>query len=137
MDYFYFSICLPMDTHDYLSVGYILILLGGAALAFIVMCVCYIQIYMSLSYETRHSRSEGNVARKITVLVLTNLACWAPVAFFSLTAVSGYPLINVTQSKILLVFIYPINSCANPYLYAILTKQFRRDFILLLSRLVK
>ncbi|XP_073984068.1 thyrotropin receptor-like isoform X2 [Rhodnius prolixus] len=128
------SICLPMDTHDYLSVGYILILLGGAALAFIVMCVCYIQIYMSLSYETRHSRSEGNVARKITVLVLTNLACWAPVAFFSLTAVSGYPLINVTQSKILLVFIYPINSCANPYLYAILTKQFRRDFILLLSR---
>ncbi|KAK9503422.1 hypothetical protein O3M35_009977 [Rhynocoris fuscipes] len=129
------SICLPMDTHDLASVIYILVLLGGAAVAFIVMCVCYVQIYFSLSYETRHmKKGEGNIARKITILVLTNLVCWAPVAFFSLTAVAGYPLINVTQSKILLVFIYPINSCANPYLYAILTKQFRRDFLLLLTR---
>lgn len=46
----------------------------------------------------------------------------------------GYPLINVTHSKILLVFFYPLNSCANPFLYAILTKQYRRDFFILTSR---
>jgi thyrotropin receptor len=51
-----------------------------------------------------------------------------------LTALAGYPLIDVTGSKILLVFFYPINSCANPYLYAILTAQYRRDFFLLLSK---
>lgn len=45
-----------------------------------------------------------------------------------------YPLIDVTKSKILLVFFYPINSCANPYLYAILTAQYRRDLFLLLSK---
>lgn len=66
--------------------------------------------------------------------VFTNFACWAPIAFFGLTALAGYPLIDVTKSKILLVFFYPINSCANPYLYAILTAPFRRDFFLLLSR---
>lgn len=52
----------------------------------------------------------------------------------SLTAVAGLPLINVTRAKILLVFFYPLNSCANPYLYAILTKQYRRDLFILLAR---
>jgi hypothetical protein len=51
-----------------------------------------------------------------------------------LTALAGYPLINVTKSKILLVFFYPLNSCANPYLYAILTAQYRRDLFQLLSK---
>lgn len=42
--------------------------------------------------------------------------------------------VGVTDSKILLVFFYPLNACCNPYLYAILTKQYRRDLLLLLSR---
>ncbi|CAG7818237.1 unnamed protein product, partial [Allacma fusca] len=40
----------------------------------------------------------------------------------------------VTDAKILLVFFYPLNSFCNPYLYAILTKQYRRDLFLLLHR---
>jgi hypothetical protein len=74
------------------------------------------------------------VAKRMALLVFTDFACWAPIAFFGLTAVAGYPLIDVTDSKILLVFFYPLNSCANPYLYAILTKQYRRDLFILLSR---
>lgn len=66
--------------------------------------------------------------------MFTNFACWAPIAFFGLTALAGAPLIDVTESKILLVFFYPINSCANPFLYAILTAQYRRDFFMLLSK---
>jgi hypothetical protein len=74
------------------------------------------------------------VAKKMALLVFTNFACWAPIAFFALTAIAGYPLIDVTKSKILLVFFYPLNSCANPYLYAILTTQYRRDLFILLSK---
>lgn len=70
----------------------------------------------------------------MALLVFTDFACWAPIAFFGVTAVAGYPLINVTNSKILLVFFYPINSCANPYLYAIFTKQFRQELRLMLRR---
>ncbi|XP_054262380.1 follicle-stimulating hormone receptor-like isoform X2 [Macrosteles quadrilineatus] len=128
------SICLPMDTHNTVSVVYILYLLAFTGIAFILICCCYAQIYLSLSYETRHPPGERTVARKMTLLVGTNFACWAPIAFFSLTAVAGYPLIDVTRSKILLVFFYPINSCANPYLYAIMTAQYRKDLIQLLAR---
>jgi thyroid stimulating hormone receptor len=107
---------------------YVFTLLTFAAAAFLLMLFCYVQIYTSLSYETRHAaKGEASVARKISVLIGTNFACTAPVIFFGFTALLGYPLIDVTKSKILLVFFYPINSCANPFLYTILTASFRRE----------
>lgn len=92
-------------------------------------------MYLSIvSQQTRATINDMTVAKRMALLVFTDFACWAPIAFFGLTAVAGYPLINVTKSKILLVFFYPLNSCANPFLYAILTKQYRRDFFILTSR---
>ena len=77
---------------------------------------------------------DATIAKRMSILVLTNFACWAPIAFFGLTASFGKPLINISNSKILLVFFYPLNSCANPFLYVILTKQFRKDVLKILSR---
>jgi hypothetical protein len=70
----------------------------------------------------------------ICLCLFTNFACWAPIAFFGLTASAGIPLIDITHSKILLVFFYPLNSFANPYLYVIITKQFRKDLYILLGK---
>lgn len=57
-------------------------------------------------------------------------------AFFGLCALLGYPLINITKSKILLVFFYPLNACANPYLYALMTAPYRHDLYLMVAKLV-
>lgn len=84
--------------------------------------------------STTSVRSDLTVAKRMALLVFTDFACWAPIAFFSLTALLGHPLITVTQTKILLVFFYPLNSCANPCLYALLTQQYRRDFFILMGR---
>ncbi|XP_022191572.2 lutropin-choriogonadotropic hormone receptor isoform X1 [Nilaparvata lugens] len=127
------SICLPMDVHNAASTIYVLTLLMVTGVAFVIICICYIQVYLSLGKNTRHC-PESSVARKMMLLVGTNFACCAPIAFFSLTAVAGYPLIDVTRSKILLVFFYPINSCANPYLYAIMTAQYRKQLIQLMAK---
>ena len=89
-----------------------------------------IPINVSLGFAGR----DTTVAKRMALLVFTDFACWAPIAFFGLTAVAGYPLIDMTKSKILLVFFYPLNSCANPFLYAILTRQYRRDLFILLAR---
>lgn len=80
------------------------------------------------------THSDMTVAKRMALLVFTDFACWAPITFFGLTALAGYPLIDLPKTKILLVFFYPLNSCANPYLYALLTQQYRRDFFILLSR---
>lgn len=93
------------------------------------------QMYQSIvSQQTRASVNDMTIAKRMALLVFTDFACWAPIAFFGLTALAGRPLIGVTHSKILLVFFFPLNSMANPFLYAILTKQYRRDFFILSSR---
>ncbi|XP_063918827.1 lutropin-choriogonadotropic hormone receptor-like isoform X2 [Zophobas morio] len=125
------SICLPMEVNRVADRAYLFSIIIVNGLAFALIVFCYVQIYLSLNQDTRH---EMAVAKKFALLVFTDFATWAPISFFSITALAGYPLIGVTKSKILLVFFYPINSCANPYLYAVMTAQYRKDFFLLLSR---
>ncbi|XP_057654513.1 lutropin-choriogonadotropic hormone receptor [Diorhabda carinulata] len=130
------SICLPMESKRIVDKIYLytVIFINGSAFALIVFC--YVQIYLSLGYETRRASTQGEmtIAKKMSLLILVDFATVAPIAFFGLTALAGYPLIGVTKSKILLVFFYPLNACANPYLYAVMTAQYRHDFMKLISR---
>ena len=69
------------------------------------------QMYQSIvSQQTRASANDMTIAKRMALLVFTDFACWAPIAFFGLTALTGTPLISVTHSKILLVFFFPLNS---------------------------
>ncbi|KAF8782393.1 Thyrotropin receptor like protein [Argiope bruennichi] len=142
------SICLPMENRGIADLAYIICLLSAKGFAFFLICICYAKMYLSIRdssnsgnrdtpdlHANRAVRSDLSVAKRMAMLVFTDFACWAPIAFFGLTAVAGKPLIDVTNSKILLVFFYPLNSCSNPFLYAILTKQYRRDVLALMARL--
>jgi len=55
--------------------------------------------------------------------------CLGDVTFHSHTCLPRYAL------QVLTIFVLPLNSCANPFLYAIFTKQFKRDCVLLCRRL--
>lgn len=129
-----------MEARDSLDVAYLIMIMAINGLAFCIIAICYARMYFSLDKETRHPatrtahRGEMTVAKKMALLVFINFACYAPIAFFGLTALADHPLIDVAKSKILLVFFYPLNSCADPYLYAILTSQYRRDLFVLLSK---
>nr|CAD7261780.1 unnamed protein product [Timema shepardi] len=67
------SICLPLEVRDVTDVSYLVCLLLMNSLAFLVIAVCYIQIYLSLGQETRrpsHStKGEMTVAKKMALLV--------------------------------------------------------------------
>ncbi|XP_014732877.1 PREDICTED: lutropin-choriogonadotropic hormone receptor [Sturnus vulgaris] len=130
------SICLPMDIETGLSQAYILLILVLNVVAFIVICACYIKIYIAVQNpELVAANKDTKVAKRMAILIFTDFTCMAPISFFAISAAFKVPLITVTNSKILLVLFYPVNSCANPFLYAIFTKAFRRDFFLLLSKL--
>lgn len=129
------SICLPMDVETTLSQVYILTILILNVMAFIIICACYIKIYFAVQNpELRATNKDTKIAKKMAVLIFTDFTCMAPISFFAISAAFKVPLITVTNSKVLLVLFYPVNSCANPFLYAIFTKAFRRDFFLLLSK---
>ncbi|XP_048863429.1 lutropin-choriogonadotropic hormone receptor isoform X2 [Brienomyrus brachyistius] len=130
------SVCLPMDIEAPLSQGFVIMLLLLNVVAFLVICACYIHIYQAVrNPEFASRRADAKIAKRMAVLIFTDFTCMAPISFFAISAAFKVPLITVTYSKILLVLFYPINSCANPFLYAIFTKAFRRDIFLLMSSL--
>uniref|UniRef100_A0A7N4UZE3 Follicle-stimulating hormone receptor n=1 Tax=Sarcophilus harrisii TaxID=9305 RepID=A0A7N4UZE3_SARHA len=129
------SICLPMDIDSTLSQLYVIFLLVLNVLAFVIICTCYTHIYFTVrNPNIVSSTSDTKIAKRMAMLIFTDFLCMAPISFFAISASVKMPLITVSKSKILLVLFYPINSCANPFLYAIFTKTFRRDFFILLSK---
>ncbi|KAM4690553.1 thyrotropin receptor [Rhinophrynus dorsalis] len=129
------SICLPMDTEAALSQAYIIFVLMLNIIAFIIICACYIKIYITVrNPQYKSGDKDTKIAKRMAVLIFTDFLCMAPISFYALSAIMNKPLITVSNSKILLVLFYPLNSCANPFLYAIFTKAFRRDVFILLSK---
>ncbi|XP_048218449.1 thyrotropin receptor [Perognathus longimembris pacificus] len=129
------SICLPMDTETPLALAYIVFVLLINVVAFVVVCFCYVKIYMTVRNPHYNPRDKDTkIAKRMAVLIFTDFMCMAPISFYALSALMNKPLITVTNSKILLVLFYPLNSCANPFLYAIFTKAFQRDVFILLSK---
>ncbi|MEJ1269888.1 luteinizing hormone/choriogonadotropin receptor [Cricetulus griseus] len=134
-NYMKVSICLPMDVESTLSQVYILSILIFNVVAFLIICACYIRIYFAVQNpELMATNKDTKIAKKMAILIFTDFMCMAPISFFAISAAFKMPLITVTNSKVLLVLFYPVNSCANPFLYAIFTKAFQRDFFLLLSK---
>ena len=129
------SICLPMETTTTVDKLYVSSLLTINAAAFVAICACYFDMYRQVRVDhTVMGSNDANIAKRMALLIFTDFTCLFPIAFFGLTAAFGCPLITVTESKILLVFFFPVNSCANPFLYALFTKQFHKDFVGMMSR---
>ncbi|TNN73925.1 Lutropin-choriogonadotropic hormone receptor [Liparis tanakae] len=129
------SICLPMDVESLESQVYVVSLLLLNILAFICVCGCYLSIYLTVrNPSSAPAHADTRVAQRMAILIFTDFVCMAPISFFAISAALKLPLISVSDSKLLLVFFYPINSCSNPFLYAFFTRTFRRDFFLLTAR---
>ncbi|XP_034752863.1 thyrotropin receptor-like [Etheostoma cragini] len=130
------SICLPMETETSVARAYVVSVLMVNVIAFMVVCLCYLHIYcMVHNPQHQSSRCDTSMAKRMAVLIFTNFLCLAPISFYGLSAVLHQPLMTITDSKVLLVLFYPLNSCAHPFFYAILTKAFHRDILMFLSRM--
>ena len=127
-DYRKFAICLPFDVSDLLSFFYVLFLILINGIAFFILMSCYILMYCALKGSHVWNSNDTRIAKRMAILVFIDFFCCVPVAFFLLTAVLGYKLISLNWAKVFTIFILPLNSCANPFLYAILTRQFKKDF---------
>ncbi|XP_078348618.1 follicle-stimulating hormone receptor-like isoform X2 [Oculina patagonica] len=133
-DYTKFSVCLPFETGDMKSLVYVTTVLVLNGSAFIVILTCYVKIYTAIRGSNAWNTNDSRTAQRMALLIFTDFACWAPITFLSLAAAFGGEFVSLKDAKIFTVFVFPLNSCANPFLYAIFTGQFKRDCINLCRR---
>lgn len=131
-DYRKFAVCLPFETTtSTASFAYVIFLMVINGVAFVILMGCYLKMYCAIRGSQAWNSNDSRIAKRMALLVFTDFLCWSPIAFLSLTAVFGVHLINLNQAKVLTVFVLPLNSCCNPFLYAIMTKQFKKDCVLI------
>ncbi|KAB7495549.1 Lutropin-choriogonadotropic hormone receptor, partial [Armadillidium nasatum] len=129
-DYRKFAVCLPFETAGG-GLAYVIFLMFINGIAFLILMGCYLKIYCAIRGSQAWNSNDSRIAKRMALLVFTDFLCWAPIAFLSLTAASGVQLISLEEAKIFTIFILPLNSCCNPFLYALLTKQFKKDCVML------
>ena len=99
-------------------------------LSFSFMLVAYISMYSNLRHsrhgaKRRASREDRWMARKFILIVATDGICWLPLIAFSINSLRGIKIEN-QLAVWLSLFILPVNSALNPYLYSYSTiKQHR------------
>ncbi|CAB3366951.1 Hypothetical predicted protein [Cloeon dipterum] len=130
-DYRKFAVCLPFETMGTASLSYVVFLMFINGVAFLILMGCYLKMYCAIRGSQAWNSNDSRIAKRMALLVFTDFICWSPIAFFSLTAAFGLQLISLEQAKVFTVFVLPLNSCCNPFLYAILTKQFKKDCVLI------
>lgn len=131
-DYRKYSVCLPMEVFKgHGSLAYVIFLMFINGVAFLTLMGCYLKMYCAIRGSQAWNSNDSRIAKRMALLVFTDFLCWSPIAFFSITAVLGWQLITLEQAKVFTVFILPLNSCCNPFLYAILTKQFKKDCVMI------
>ncbi|XP_058985535.1 leucine-rich repeat-containing G-protein coupled receptor 4 isoform X2 [Musca domestica] len=129
-DYRKFAVCLPFETTTGIaSLTYVIALMFINGCAFLTLMGCYLKMYWAIRGSQAWNTNDSRIAKRMALLVFTDFLCWSPIAFFSITAIFGLQLISLEQAKIFTVFILPLNSCCNPFLYAIMTKQFKKDCV--------
>ena len=97
---------------------------------FVIILLCYIGIYITVKKTSRKIRSnrktqEVKMAWRMCLILCTDFICWMPVIIMGLLSLAGDLIIPGSVYAWTAVFILPLNSALNPYLYTISTLQLR------------
>nr|KAG5687080.1 hypothetical protein BaRGS_017098 [Batillaria attramentaria] len=120
------GICLPLPItqrsfkgQDYafgvfIVLNFVLFLVIGAGQALI-----FYNIHSSAMATMKgHRKQDTVIARRLFLIVCTDFCCWFPIGLMGLLASSGIPIPGVVN-VLAAVFVLPINSAINPFLYTI------------------
>lgn len=135
-DYRKFSVCLPLDIESNLSSQlYVITLVGMNTFSFILLISCYLRMYCAIRGSQAWNTNDIKIAKRMSILVITDFLCWMPIIVVAIAFLFGHYIVGTNGMKILTIFILPLNSVANPFLYAITTKKFKCDLNLLVRRM--
>ncbi|KAL8570306.1 hypothetical protein ACOMHN_011327 [Nucella lapillus] len=97
---------------------------------FVLIALGQVFIFLSVRHNsihkdpTRQSRDIA-IARTLATIVLTDFLCWFPLGLLGLLALAGVPIPDEVNVGIA-IFVLPLNSALNPFLYTFNTHMERR-----------
>ena len=130
------TVCLALPLTSERPAGWeysVAIFIGVNLAAFIVMLICYSTMYLIASSaqvqarrQTESRMREIQLALRMAFLVFSDMCCWMPIiiiGILSLTETVTIPGITYAWTA---VFILPLNSSVNPYLYTLLSREIKK-----------
>ncbi|XP_072039665.1 lutropin-choriogonadotropic hormone receptor-like [Amphiura filiformis] len=105
----------------------IVIFLGINLVCFLVIFLCYVAIFVSVKRSRKSAgrkeslNEEMKMAIKMAAVVGTDFICWFPVIMMGVLSQTGAVVIPLDAYVWSVVFVLPINSSLNPYLYTLAT----------------
>ena len=131
------SVCLPFMLSRERSAGweysvFVFVALNG--FAFLCIAIAYATIYRAATragnaVRSTRTKQDSTIAKRMMFIILADFLCWFPVIVLSVMALTG-SLYDPSQQVYAwtAVFVLPINSSVNPYIYTF-SSQFVRDKI--------
>ena len=130
----YCGLALPPTMRVFFIMYFFIV---GFVIPLIVIIVCYTNILirlkvMSEKTGTKKTEKSRKVNRMVLIVVIVFVFCWAPFYVWRITmsfshAARNIPDTSVVISDITMCLSY-MNSCANPFLYAFLSDNFKKSF---------
>lgn len=105
----------------------IILFLGINLLCFLVIFICYLVIFIQnrksgkMVQRTGRQDEEVKLALRMFVIVGTDFVCWMPVIIMGVLSQTGAVIIPLEAYIWSVVFLLPINSSLNPYLYTLVS----------------
>ena len=129
------SICIPLPVtrqdfpgHDY---AFAVMIIFNFVL-FLLIAVGQLVVYTAVRSQSMAEQDSSNrrskdldVARRLFAVVLSDFLCWFPIGLLGVLAARDTPIsgeVNVGMA----IFVLPLNSALNPFLYSLNTIQARR-----------
>ena len=102
----------------------IVLFLGINLVCFLVVAVTYIWIFIIIYQSNRRVRisrtaQEITLAKRMGAIIITDFMCWAPIIVIGILVQSAILTIHPVVYVYIVVFLLPINSALNPYIYTI------------------
>ena len=130
------GICIPLPVtrqdfpgHDY---AFTVMIIFNFVL-FLLIAAGQFVVYMAVRSQTMAEQDESGkrskdltVARRLFTVVVSDFLCWFPIGLLGLLASRDIPIygeVNIAMA----IFVLPLNSALNPFLYSLNTILARRD----------
>nr|KAG5697695.1 hypothetical protein BaRGS_000580 [Batillaria attramentaria] len=110
---------LPITRATYSGHGYsfgVMIVLNFVL--FVLIAAGQASIYWSIRTNTTRQSKDLAIARRLITIAMSDFLCWFPIGLLGLLASNGFPIeseVNVAMA----IFVLPLNSALNPFLYTL------------------